>query len=125
MDSRALLRKHLKPPVGSVIGICGVSGSGKTSLVQHTLYPAICKALKQNQKYETSEPLFKSLSPSNLKNMVSEIDLVSQGSLGRSTRSTIATYLGLMNGIRLTFSNQEKAKELGLTPGHFSFNVSG
>ncbi|MDB2447130.1 excinuclease ABC subunit UvrA [bacterium] len=124
-DTHNLKSVDLKLPVGSVIGICGVSGSGKTSLVQHTLYPAICKALKQNQKYETSEPLFKSLSPSNLKNMVSEIDLVSQGSLGRSTRSTIATYLGLMNGIRLTFSNQEKAKELGLTPGHFSFNVSG
>jgi excinuclease ABC subunit A len=115
----------LKLPIGAVIGVCGVSGSGKTSLIQHTLYPALCKALGQNQKYDTSEPLFKKLGPSNIKNIFSEVDLVSQGSLGRSTRSTIATYLGLMNGIRATFAKQERAVELGLGPGHFSFNVSG
>ena len=94
VETHNLKSVDLKIPLGAVIGVCGVSGSGKTSLVQHTLYPALCKALKQNQKYETSPPLYKKLTPANLSNMISEVDLVSQGSLGRSTRSTIATYLG-------------------------------
>lgn len=120
-----LKQVDLEIPMGAVIGVCGVSGSGKTSLVQHTLYPALCKALKQNQKFETSEAGYKKILPEKLNNKFSEVDLVSQGSLGRSSRSTIATYLGLMNGIRSTFAKQERAVELGLTPGHFSFNVSG
>lgn len=115
----------LRIPLGAVVGVCGVSGSGKTSLIQHTLYPALCKSLKQRQKYDTSPSLYQKLLPSNIKNLVGEVDLVSQGTLGRSSRSTIATYLGLMNGIRHTFAEQDRAKHLGLSPGHFSFNVSG
>ena len=107
VETHNLKSVDLKIPLGAVIGVCGVSGSGKTSLVQHTLYPALCKALKQNQKYETSPPLYKKLTPANLSNMISEVDLVSQGSLGRSTRSTIATYLGLMNPIRQLFASEK------------------
>lgn len=115
----------LKIPLGSVTGVCGVSGSGKTSLIQHTLYPALCKVLEQSKKYETSDARFDKIEPKNLSRCIADVDIVSQGSLGRSTRSTIATYLGLMNGIRAAFAKQQKAIDLGLGPGHFSFNVPG
>lgn len=115
----------LRLPLGAIIGVCGVSGSGKTSLIQHTLYPALCKALQQKQDYPSSGTNYESFEPSSLGRDIYQVEIVSQGALGRSTRSTIATYLGLMNGIRSAFASTNAAKSSGLSLGHFSFNVKG
>lgn len=92
-------------PLGKLTVVCGVSGSGKTSLVQHTLYPTV-KALGDSGDF-------------------SAVHLVDQTGIGRSTRSNIITYLGIFDVIRKMFAKEKKAKELGLSPGSFSFNVPG
>jgi len=115
----------VKFPVGALIGVAGVSGSGKTSLIQHSLYPTVLKSLGKEQVFATSEPVVEKLFPESLADIFSDIDLVSQGGLGRSSRSTIVTYLGAMDGIRKILAALPEAKARKLTPGSFSFNVPG
>ncbi len=116
----------VKFPVGALTAVCGVSGSGKTSLIQHTLYPAIARNLKQaKEKFETSNAVFKSIGPSSAIAAHSEIMHVQQADLTRSSRSNIATYLGIMEPIRKLLASQLLSRKQGLTPGSFSFNTSG
>jgi excinuclease ABC subunit A len=113
-------------PVGAITVVCGVSGSGKSSLIQHTLYPALSKTLGQQTEKNTSyNPIYKSIAPAKLINEYSEAMMVSQAALGRSSRSNIATYLGVMDVVRKILSQQPRAKQLKLKPGAFSFNTSG
>lgn len=113
-------------PVGALTAVCGVSGSGKTSLVQHTLYPAIARQLKQaKERFETSSGRFKSIGPAAAISAHSQIMHVQQADLTRSTRSNIATYLGIMEPVRKLLASQLQARKLGLAPGAFSFNTSG
>ena len=113
-------------PIGALTAVCGVSGSGKTSLIQHTLYPAIARSLKQSkEKFETSNAVFKSIGPASTITAHSEIMHVQQADLTRSSRSNIATYLGIMEPIRKLLASQLLARKQGLTPGSFSFNTSG
>ncbi len=114
----------VKFPVGALTAVCGVSGSGKTSLIQHTLYPLVAKALGTPVDRDGgSEPKAASLGPAAALAAHAEVMLVSQAALGRSSRSNIATYLGLMDEIRKLFASEPLAKELKLGPGAFSFNT--
>jgi excinuclease ABC subunit A len=115
----------VKFPVGALVGVAGVSGSGKTSLIQHSLYPTVLRALEKEQVFSTSEPIVAGIYPGNLGDIISDIDLVSQGGLGRSSRSTIVTYLGVMDGIRKILAELPESKSRKLMPGAFSFNVPG
>ncbi len=118
----------LKIPIRRVTGICGVSGSGKSSAIVHTVVPAIANALGIKE-FATSTALekanFKSMSPPKLDRFFQDIMVLSQGAVGRSTRSNIATYLGIYDEVRKTMAKQPASKRLGLKPGAFSFNVSG
>ncbi|MBC7659728.1 MAG: excinuclease ABC subunit UvrA [Chitinophagaceae bacterium] len=105
--------------------VCGVSGSGKTSLIRHTLYPLLAKALGQDIDDEDSTEEVGTLGPADAVKSLSSVHFVSQESIGRSTRSTIATYLGFYDDIRKILATTPAAKALGLTPGFFSFNVPG
>lgn len=113
-------------PVGALTAVCGVSGSGKTSLIQNTLYPLVAGVLGQDVTVPGSERcVARGVKPAALVKAHSEVLLMSQTALGRSSRSNIATYLGIFDEIRKLMAAEPLAVKLGLTPGSFSFNTSG
>lgn len=124
-----------KIPVGKVTAVCGVSGSGKTSLIKHTLFPLLDRYFTKIESEddegagdnETKDDKIgaATVGPAALIQKHSGVMLVSQVSLGRSSRSTIGTYLGLMDDVRKILAATDDAKRLKLTPGSFSFNVPG
>lgn len=106
-------------PLGKFVCITGVSGSGKSSLINGTLQPAISKILYRSHR----EPL-KYDSLEGLEN-IDKIVTVDQSPLGRSPRSNPATYTNVFTDIRKLFVGLPESKLRGYKPGRFSFNVSG
>ena len=104
--------------------VCGVSGSGKTSLVRHSLYPLLLDHIDQKTKEKVVSSCG-SLQRSPLLEEIAAVVLVGQEGLGRSTRSNIATYLGIFTEIRKLLAQTLDAKLAKLGPGAFSFNVKG
>lgn len=110
---------NLKLPLGKFICVTGVSGSGKSSLVNGTLQPVVSAHLYRS----LSEPLpYKEVS--GLDN-IDKIVTVDQSPLGRTPRSNPATYTGVFADIRKLFVGLTESKIRGYKPGRFSFNVSG
>lgn len=109
--------------VGQLNVVCGVSGSGKSSLVQHTLYPLLAR--HTGDKDYARHKGGATLGPAHVLAELDAVYLMSQSQLQRSSRSNVGTYLGLFQVIRNQFAAQPKAKSLGLKPGSFSFNVPG
>ncbi len=110
---------HLKIPLKKLIGITGVSGSGKSSLIVHTLY----KALHQNLFKIPTAPLKyeKLLRVHEIKKVI----MVDQKPIGKNSRSIPATYVGFFNLIRNFMAYLPASKLRGFTASHFSFNVKG
>ncbi len=106
-------------PLGKLIGVTGVSGSGKSSLITETLYPVLnhhfFKAKKVPLPYEKIEGL------ENIDKVI-EID---QTPIGRTPRSNPATYTSVFSDIRSLFVGLPEARIRGYKPGRFSFNVKG
>ncbi len=109
----------LEIPLGKFICVTGVSGSGKSSLINHTLHPIISRQLYRSHQ----EPLPYS-SIEGLEH-IDKIVNVDQSPLGRTPRSNPATYTGVFSDIRNLFIELPEAKIRGYKPGRFSFNVSG
>ncbi len=109
----------LRLPLGTFICVTGVSGSGKSSLINQTLHPAL-----HNHFYEeTKRPLpFKKINGLQHLDKVIAID---QSPIGRTPRSNPATYTGVFSEIRNLFTQLPEAKIRGYKPGRFSFNVVG
>lgn len=106
-------------PLGTFTCVCGVSGSGKSSLVNGTLQPILSQKFYRSQ----TEPLpYREIL--GLEN-VDKVVTVDQMPLGRTPRSNPATYTGVFSDIRSLFVNLPEAKIRGYKPGRFSFNVSG
>ncbi|MBI3954489.1 excinuclease ABC subunit UvrA [Candidatus Collierbacteria bacterium] len=110
----------LKLPLGKFVGITGVSGSGKSSLVVDTLYEALSRKLSRQHKFQNIQ--FDSL---KLPDLVKRVSLIDQSPIGRTPRSNPATYTKVFDYIRQTFANTKEAHIRGYTPGRFSFNVKG
>ncbi|HJB44061.1 MAG TPA: excinuclease ABC subunit UvrA [Candidatus Coprenecus merdipullorum] len=106
-------------PLGCIIGISGVSGSGKSSLINDTLMPVISNRLYRS-KYKVL-PYWELEGLENIDKLV-EID---QSPVGRSPRSNPATYTGVLTYIRNLFAETPDAKIRGFKSNKFSFNVKG
>lgn len=108
-------------PLNVLTVVSGVSGSGKTSLIRHSLYPALQRALGSYQggagmKYRKLEGDV---------NLLESVELVDQHPIGRSSRSNPATYVKAFDDIRELFASQPLAKKRSYSPSYFSFNMEG
>ncbi|PNR92622.1 excinuclease ABC subunit A [Petrotoga sp. HWH.PT.55.6.1] len=106
-------------PLGKFVVITGVSGSGKSSLIMDTLYPALQKELYNSRvrpgEYEKIEGL----------EYIDSVISIDQSPIGRTPRSNPATYTGVFDYIRELFAATPEAKIRGYDKGRFSFNVKG
>jgi excinuclease ABC subunit A len=109
----------VKFPLGTFICITGVSGSGKSSLINYTLHPAIAHSL-----YKASRIPLPYESITGIENIDKVVE-VNQAPIGRTPRSNPATYTGVFTDIRSLFAQTPDAKIRGFESGRFSFNTHG
>ncbi len=110
---------EIKIPLGKFTAVTGVSGSGKSSLINETLYPILSRHFYNSRK--SSLP-YKSIE--GLENVDKVID-IDQSPIGRTPRSNPATYTGVFTHVRDLFAGIPESKARGYQPGRFSFNVKG
>ena len=106
-------------PLGLFVVVTGVSGSGKSSLVVETLYPAMARALYHSRLQPLPHGRLEGLA------LIDKVVDIDQSPIGRTPRSNPATYTGLFNHIRDLFAQLPEAKVRGYKAGRFSFNVKG
>jgi excinuclease ABC subunit A len=106
-------------PLGVLCVVTGVSGAGKRSLIEQTLYPALCLAKKKKDAHAATTAKVTGAQH------ISDVILLDQQPLPRSSRSNAATYLKIFDEIRALFAASVDAKIRNFGPGHFSFNQAG
>ena len=110
---------NVKIPTGIFTAVTGVSGSGKSSLVNRILFPYLSNALNNSKL-----PLGKCDKIENI-NVLDKVICIDQAPIGRTPRSNPATYTGVFTAIRELFASTVDAKVRGYNAGRFSFNVKG
>jgi excinuclease ABC subunit A len=108
-------------PLQAMTVVSGVSGSGKTTLIKHILYPAL---LKEKEEAVPQSPGKHDTIIGDIRR-ISDIELINQAPIGKSSRSNPVTYVKAYDSIRKLFSDQQLSKIRGYDPKHFSFNVEG
>jgi len=110
-------------PLGMLVAITGVSGSGKSTMLHQVLYQALGEAKKQ----QTLGPARGAATWESLEGdqFVDEVVLVDQSPIGRTPRSNPVTYIKAFDAIRDLFSTLPESKKRSFTSGHFSFNIPG
>jgi len=106
-------------PLGLMTCVTGVSGSGKSSLVAGTLYPALARALNRSEDRPGPHERLEGLE------RLDKVINITQDPIGRTPRSNPATYVGVFDDIRRVFASTPEAKARGYKPDRFSFNVKG
>jgi excinuclease ABC subunit A len=106
-------------PLGKFICITGVSGSGKSSLINETLYPILAAHFYNSEKRPLAYKSVKGLE------YIDKVIEINQSPIGRTPRSNPATYTNVFTDIRNLFAQVPEAKIRGYKPGRFSFNVKG
>jgi excinuclease ABC subunit A len=106
-------------PLAALTCVTGVSGSGKSSLVTGTLYPALARPLMGSKARVGPHGGLEGL------DRVDKVIHITQDPIGRTPRSNPATYAGVFDDIRKVFARTNEAKKRGYQPGRFSFNVKG
>ncbi len=144
INYRNLHDQNLRLPLGRLIMVCGPSGAGKSTLFRDILHPAVTCAIKRKKAKLTGpdyvkfagfatdgagsdvkgkvSPPFGELSGANVFRSVIEVD---QAPIGKTPRSTPATYLGIFDLIRQFFASLPESKLRGYTASRFSFNTAG
>jgi len=110
---------HVTIPLGLLTCITGVSGSGKSSLINGTLHPLMVSELNKRPSEYLSETTIDG------SEYIRRIINISQSPIGRTPRSNPATYTGLFTATRELFAATEESRSRGYKPGRFSFNVKG
>lgn len=118
-SGRNLRQIDLKIPLETFTCITGVSGSGKSSLINQTLYPILLKEIYNGVKKPLPYKRVKGIEN------VDKVIEINQSPIGRTPRSNPATYTKLFDEIRSLFASLPEAQIRGYKPGRFSFNVSG
>ncbi len=109
---------NLSLPLGRMVCVTGVSGSGKSSLVIDTLLPSLTARLRRKKRLEGCREI------SGIRH-VDKVIAIDQSAIGRTPRSNPATYTGVFTPIRDLFAQLPESKTRGYKPGRFSFNVKG
>lgn len=109
----------VKIPLGEFVCVTGVSGSGKSSLINEILYKKLAAELNRAHTHAGSHKEIKGLE------YLDKVIQIDQSPIGRTPRSNPATYTGLFNDIRELFASTQEAKMRGFSTSRFSFNVKG
>ncbi len=110
---------NVQIPLGMLVSVTGVSGSGKSSLINEILYPAVANKINRSSLPEGKYKEIKGIE--NLDKVV----VIDQSPIGRTPRSNPVTYTGVFSAIRELFATTPESKAKGYTAGRFSFNVKG
>ena len=105
-------------PLDCLCVVAGVSGAGKSSLVEHVLYPAVCQTLSRPCSIQDCG----TWSPLETLQHINDVQFVDDAPLTRSARSNAVTWLDVFPAIRQLFAETQEAREREFTAGHFSFN---
>jgi excinuclease ABC subunit A len=109
----------VKFPLGMMVCITGVSGSGKSSLISHTLSPALAHSLHKTKDVPGPFEILEGIE------QLERVIHITQSPIGRNPRSNPGTYVGILTEVRKIFASTGLAKERGYPEGYFSFNSKG